>query len=223
MLRELLTARTPARLTASQEHGSMRRTFIAASLLITATAAIASDEIFRLSGWAEIPSTYRHPGPTSGQFATGANGVTPPYQGQPIPGFSGVIPSPRRGRFIGLPDNGFGAQTNSADFVIGFYEFTPDFKTTGDGTTSRGPIAVNGFTPFSDPHGYLSDAYITGRSRLQPRDVLSAAGAADRRRSVHPVAAPADRRRLRRGIDRAHERRHVLGRRGVRSVPAALR
>lgn len=140
----------------------MRRAFIAASILIIATAAIASDDIFRVSGWAEIPSTYRHPGPTSGQFATGANGVTPPYQGQPIPGFSGVIPSPRRGRLIGLPDNGFGAQSNSADFVIGFYELTPDFKTTGDGTTSRGPIAINSFTPFSDPHGYLSDSYILG-------------------------------------------------------------
>jgi hypothetical protein len=68
----------------------MRRVIIAAALVITATTALASDAIFRLSGWAEIPSTYRHPGPTSGQFATGANGVTPPYAGQPIPGFSAV-------------------------------------------------------------------------------------------------------------------------------------
>ena len=45
--------------------------------------------------------------------------MTPPYKGQPIPGFSGMIPSPAPGRFIGLPDNGFGAQGNSADFVIG--------------------------------------------------------------------------------------------------------
>src|SRR5262245_12797418 len=50
-------------------------------------------ETFRLSGWAAIPSTFRRPGPVSGQFQTGANGVTPPYDGQPIPGFSGVIPS----------------------------------------------------------------------------------------------------------------------------------
>ena len=73
----------------------MRRTILALSVLITASAAIASDDIFRLSGWAEIPSTYRHPGPVSGQFTTPANGVTPPYQGQPIPGFSGMIPATR--------------------------------------------------------------------------------------------------------------------------------
>jgi hypothetical protein len=138
----------------------MRRIFIAVSLFLATTAAVASEHAFWLRGWAEIPSTYRHPGPTSGQFATGANGVTPPYQGQPIPGFSGVIPSPARGRFIGLPDNGFGAQNNSADFVIGFYEFTPDFKTVGDGTSSRGPIAINSFTPFSDPHGFLDETFI---------------------------------------------------------------
>jgi hypothetical protein len=141
----------------------MRQLLIAASLVATATTAIAhGGAIFRLSGWAEIPSTYRHPGPTSGQFATGANGVTPPYQGQPIPGFSGIIPSGIRGRFIGLPDNGFGAQTNSADFVIGFYEITPHFKTMGDGTTSRGPVSVDSFTPFSDPRGFLDDQYIAG-------------------------------------------------------------
>jgi hypothetical protein len=63
----------------------MRRVSCVALLLITASAAFASDAIVRLSGWAEIPSTYRQPGPVSGQFATGANGVSPPYAGQPIP------------------------------------------------------------------------------------------------------------------------------------------
>jgi hypothetical protein len=38
------------------------------------------------------------------------NGVTPPYDGQPIPGFSGMIPSPVPGTYFALPDNGFGAQ-----------------------------------------------------------------------------------------------------------------
>src|SRR5262245_64235680 len=119
----------------------MRRTLVAVLIMMAASAVIASDAIFQLSGWAEIPSTYRHPGPVSGQFTTPNNGVTPPYQGQPIPGFSGMIPSDTPGRFIGLPDNGFGAQTNSADVVIGFYEVTPEFKTASDGTRSRGTVA----------------------------------------------------------------------------------
>ena len=75
----------------------------------------------------------------SGQFTTPVNGVTPPYQGQPIPDSAGMIPSPAPGRFIALPDNGFGAQGNSADFVLGVYEVTPDFKTVGDGTTLAAP------------------------------------------------------------------------------------
>ena len=88
----------------------MRRFFFAVVMMLTTSALIASDAIFQLSGWAEIPSTYRHPGPVSGQFTTPNNGVTPPYQGQPIPGFSGMIASGIPWRFIALPDNGYGAR-----------------------------------------------------------------------------------------------------------------
>jgi hypothetical protein len=140
----------------------MRRFIVAASIVLIASVGSASDAIFSLSGWAEIPSTFRQPGPVSGQFTTGpVNGVTPPYQGQPIPGFSGVIPSPTPGRLFGLPDNGYGAQGNSADFVLGFYEITPHFKTSGDGTTARGPVDVRRFTPFSDPNNLLDATFIT--------------------------------------------------------------
>lgn len=139
----------------------MRRTILlAVCVMITASTAIASDDVFRLSGWAEISSTYRQPGPVSGQFTTPNNGVTPPYDGQPIPGFSGVIPGSRPGTFIGLPDNGYGAQNNSADFVIGFYVIKPSFKTRADGTTSPGPVELISFTPFSDPYGILDESYI---------------------------------------------------------------
>jgi hypothetical protein len=151
----------------------MRRALVFTVCILIASAAVASDDLFRLSGWAAIPSTYRHPGPVSGQFTGPANGVTPPYQGQPIPGFSGMIPAAVRGDYIALPDNGFGAQGNSADFVIGFYEVTPTFKTTGDGTTVPGPVAVLSFTPFSDPYGLLDASYIAngpvyGRTHYYP-------------------------------------------------------
>ena len=149
----------------------MRRAAFTVSALVAVSVAMVaasgrehdSQAFFRLTGWAEIPSTYRHPGPVSGQFTTGpVNGVTPPYQGQPIPGFSGMIRSGKRGTFYALPDNGFGAQGNSADFSIGFYVVTPHFKTRGDGTSSRGPVTVHEFTPFSDPKGLLDSSYITG-------------------------------------------------------------
>lgn len=138
----------------------MLRTTIA-FCIFTASAAYAAEATFRLTGWAEIPSTYRHPGPTSGQFTTAGNGVTPPYQGQPIPGFSGMIPGTAPLSFTALPDNGYGAQGNSADFVLGFYTVTPTFKIAGDRTTGRGPVAVRTFTPFSDPNGFADSTFIT--------------------------------------------------------------
>jgi hypothetical protein len=97
----------------------------------------------------------------SGQFTTPNNGVTPPYTGQPIPGFSGMIPGTAPLSFIGLPDNGYGTQGNSADFVLGIYIVTPNFKLEGDRTTSRGPVGVRSFIPFTDPRGLLDDTYIT--------------------------------------------------------------
>jgi hypothetical protein len=144
----------------------MYRTIILTSLIIATSASVSSAQSFVLNGWAEIPSTYRHPGPRSGQFigSNPVNGVTLPFkdEGQPLPGFSGIIPGDSPGSFFGLPDNGYGGQGNSADFIIGFYSFTPNFKTTGDGTIVPGSVTVNSFTPFSDPKGLLNASHISG-------------------------------------------------------------
>ena len=102
-------------------------------------------------------------------------------------------------------------------------EFTPTFKTTGDGTTSRGPVTVHSFTPFSDPDGYVDASFITdgpvyARTNYYPPPAPQIA--------VDPAIksrqAP-DRRGLRRRVDCADGRRVVLGRRRVRTVSAALR
>ncbi len=71
-----------------------------------------------------------------------------------------MIPGPLPLSFIGLPDNGYGAQNNSADFVLGFYVVSPNFKVAGDGTTARGPVTVRTFTPFSDPNGLADSTFI---------------------------------------------------------------
>ncbi len=79
----------------------------ALSAMISGFPAVAGDdwdehESFRLSGWAEIPSTYRHPGPVSGQFPTGTtNGVTPPYRRPADPGLLRHDSVAAAGRFIG--------------------------------------------------------------------------------------------------------------------------
>ena len=52
------------------------------------------------------------------------------------------------GTFWALPDNGFGAKTNSADFLLRLYHVTPRWQTASGGD---GQIQVNEFLPLSDP------------------------------------------------------------------------
>jgi hypothetical protein len=81
----------------------------------------------------------------------------PPFDNaQPIPGWSGLLKNDD-GTFIAMPDNGYGAKGNSADFVIGFYRVTPTFKTASDGTTTSGPVVNDSFTPFNDANGLLKN------------------------------------------------------------------
>jgi hypothetical protein len=66
----------------------------AAALAVAAFAApatAADDRPPTLLGRAILPSDAYQPGPPSGAFITGDNGVTPPFPGQPIPGFSAVL------------------------------------------------------------------------------------------------------------------------------------
>ena len=54
------------------------------------------------------------PGPTSGQFITPNNGITPPFiDKQPVQGFSAVLQGPVAGSYYVMPDNGFGTKANS--------------------------------------------------------------------------------------------------------------
>jgi hypothetical protein len=111
----------------------------------------------KLIAWAALPQSERTPGPTSGQFATAANGVVPPFLNeQPIPGWSGLLAN-RDGTFIGMPDNGFGAKGNSADYVLGYYHVNADFKTGSDGTTNPGVVTNERFTAFNDRRGLLKN------------------------------------------------------------------
>ena len=75
-------------------------------------------------------------GPPSGASATPANGRTGPFPGQVIPGFSGLVDN-GDGTFWAMPDNGFGAKANSADFLLRLYHVTPDWETSEGGTGDR--------------------------------------------------------------------------------------
>src|SRR5262249_8019712 len=72
--------------------------------------------------------------PTSGQFVTPANGRTPPFfQRQPLQGFSAILRQDDGSYFI-MSDNGYGAKTNSADFVLRVDRIVPNFQTADGGS-----------------------------------------------------------------------------------------
>ncbi|MCG5220297.1 esterase-like activity of phytase family protein [Streptosporangium sp. KLBMP 9127] len=115
-----------------------------------------------LTGFASLPAQTFVPGsePSGTQLGTApVNGVTPPFSGQPVQGFSGIV---RRhdGTFDVLSDNGYGAKNNSADFLLRVHRIKPDFR---DGT-----VRVLGGFNLSDPRGLVtwpltrSDRTLTG-------------------------------------------------------------
>ena len=121
---------------------------VALAVAAFATPAMAGDDRPpTLLGRAILPSDAYQPGPPSGAFITGDNGVTPPFPSQPIPGFSAVLDA-GHGEFWAMPDNGYGAKTNSGDFLLRLYRIRPDFKTATGGT---GTVAVLGFLQLRDP------------------------------------------------------------------------
>jgi glycerophosphoryl diester phosphodiesterase len=115
----------------------------------------------RLLARAILPSNAYQPGPPSGAALMPDNGVTPPFPSQPIPGFSAVLEGPA-GTFYGMPDNGYGAKTNSADFLLRLYRIRPHFKTTRGGS---GQVDVLGFIQLRDPDEHVSFA-LTRADRL---------------------------------------------------------
>src|ERR687896_497321 len=124
--------------------------FLAVALAVGAFAAFAAAADGReptLLGRAILPADAYQPGPPSGAFISPDNGVTPPFPGQPIPGFSAVLDA-GHGQFWAMPDNGYGAKTNSGDFLLRLYRIRPDFKTADGGT---GTVAVLGFLQLRDP------------------------------------------------------------------------
>ena len=91
---------------------------------------------------AVLPSASFAPGPTSGQFASGANGVVTPFiNKQPVQGFSAVLRGPIKGTYLVMCDNGFGAKGNSADALLRMYTLKVDFRTRHGGSGSVAPAA----------------------------------------------------------------------------------
>jgi len=97
--------------------------FCAALVMQSASAAELLDR-------AVLPSESFSPGPTSGQYASGANGIVLPLiNKQPVQGFSAVLRGPVKGTYLVMSDNGFGAKANSPDALLRVDAMKPDFRT----------------------------------------------------------------------------------------------
>jgi hypothetical protein len=97
---------------------------------IGAALAVQSAGAAELLERAVLPADTFSPGPTSGQYTTGANGVVLPLIGkQPVQGFSAVLPGPKKGTYLVMSDNGFGSKSNSPDALLRVDAMKPDFAT----------------------------------------------------------------------------------------------
>lgn len=98
--------------------------------------------ILTLAGRAVLPADTFAEGPASGSALEITNGRTPPFEGQPVQGFSAILPG-ADGNWLVLQDNGFGAKGNSGDINLRWYEVKVDFE--------QSSVDVMGFTQLSDP------------------------------------------------------------------------
>ncbi|WP_312057178.1 esterase-like activity of phytase family protein [Acinetobacter courvalinii] len=99
-------------------------------------------------------------GPDSGKAVSGANGIYPPFKGQPVQGFSAALKN-ADGSYMAMADNGFGTQDNSADFLLRIYKIKADFKSKAKGT---GQVAVQSFIQLRDPNKLISFEIVNGNT-----------------------------------------------------------
>lgn len=132
--------------------------FLLCSVLLGLATPVSAETVFpaKLAGHALIPAASYIPAPAdapkdaqvSGKFTgaarvmepgtvpgdTGAShgkrptGISLPFQGQPLQGFSGfAMERLSDGSVLSLTDNGFGSKANSPDALLFFHKLNPDF------------------------------------------------------------------------------------------------
>jgi glycerophosphoryl diester phosphodiesterase len=152
----------------------------AAALLAPASASAAPDQA-RLLGRAVLPAATFAGGPASGTLLAGqdTHGVTTPFPGQPVQGFSAALPA-GGGRSWVLADNGYGSIENSSDFELRLYLVKPDYRTGAGGS---GGVTVQRWITFRDPdhkagfpivNEFTGDRVLTG-SDFDPESIQRAA------------------------------------------------
>lgn len=103
----------------------------------------------------QVSGKYTAQGSVERIEGTPGEGTTAPFQGQPLQGFSGIVPL-GEGRFLVTSDNGFGAKNNSADAMLAVHEIRPDF--------AAGTVDVERTMFLRDPDGVARFPIVTEAS-----------------------------------------------------------
>ncbi|WP_149537014.1 esterase-like activity of phytase family protein [Siccirubricoccus phaeus] len=110
-----------------------------------APPALATSGRFTGPGNLRIEQRGSLPGDTGAVHGRRPTGLSLPFQGQPVQGFSGIKPvAGEAGAYWVLTDNGFGNRRNSADTMLMFHKLRPDFR--------AGTVAVERTIFLSDPN-----------------------------------------------------------------------
>ncbi|MFL1461077.1 esterase-like activity of phytase family protein [Roseococcus sp. DSY-14] len=91
---------------------------------------------------ARVEERGRVPGDTGAVHGRRATGLSLPFAGQPVQGFSGIRPA-GDGSYWVTQDNGFGNRRNSADALLMLHRIRPDF--------AAGTVAIERTVFLSDP------------------------------------------------------------------------
>ncbi|WP_288401563.1 esterase-like activity of phytase family protein [uncultured Acinetobacter sp.] len=113
-----------------------------------------------LIAFAKLPVATYAAGPDSGKAVSGANGIYPPFKGQPVQGFSAALKNDDDS-YMAMADNGFGTQDNSADFLLRIYKIKADFRSKTKGT---GQVTVQNFIQLRDPNKRISFEIVNGNT-----------------------------------------------------------
>lgn len=97
-----------------------------------------------LAGWAVLPADTFVPGSEPSGHFTGNPAA--PFPGQPVQGFSAVH-GVGGGRYLAMSDNGFGAKTNSQDYLLRVHRIATD--------TDAERVDVRGGFNLSDPDRHI--------------------------------------------------------------------
>jgi hypothetical protein len=129
-----------------------------ALLAAAAPAALAHDRDDR-GGWPPREPTLTGRAILPGEVKETASQPAPaPFGKQPLGGFSALVEAPFGRGLYAMPDNGYGAKSNSADFLLRVYQVDPRFKTARGGS---GDVRVLSTIQLADPDGQVPFPIVT--------------------------------------------------------------